>query len=544
MSKPKNVFKFLVKAGIIIGYIGLIVILILQALTPGSESSDISNSVGDKFDEIATGIQKPEVDVVSVEDIKILSLTVGKNEYDEDIILYIGQSGTVDCKVYPSDATNPSLSYSSSDGDVLSVYPSGKFVAEGVGTATITVSSIENDDIADKITVTVSEIAPEKIEIDNIPTELHVEEKHMLEVEFTPKNTSDKSVTWESSDKSVLSVSKSGSLTAKKEGTATITVTSVADPTLTASVEITVLPKSEDPIIPAESLTVKADESVGYIGSTLKLSAALYPADADGKIEWYSSNEKIATVSQKGVVTCIAAGSVTITAKCGDTIEDSISITVKEVLSENIYLEFDGIRKDGDGDGNAYALKQGESGKVIATLDENATIFDITYSSSDESVARIGADGVIEALSGGSTTITVSTSYDGEVTEVSFLLNIERITLKDTIENFYYIIRKSIGHFGAFLVLGFLGSFTYYIIFKKDLKGKLLAFAVNLVAGFAVAGITEILQLPYFTQGRYCSFDDVLLDFSGYCTSSIPIYLVIILWQIVMMIVRRIRGNK
>lgn len=544
MSKSKNVFKFLLKAGIIIGYIGLIVILILQALTPGSESSNISNSVGDKFDEIATDIQKPEAEAVLVEDVKILSLTVGKNEYEEDIILYIGQSGTVDCKVYPSDATNPSLSYSSSDEDVLSVYPSGKFVAEGEGTATITVSSVENGEIADEITVTVSKINPEKIEIGNIPTELHVGERHKLEVKFTPMNTSDKSVTWESSDKSVLSVSKSGSLTANKEGTATITVTSVADPTLTASVEITILPELDIPVIPPESLTLKADDSVGYIGSTLKLSAKLYPADADGNIEWYSSDEDIATVSQKGVVTCIAAGSVTITAKCGETIEDHITITVKEVLSENIYLEFEDIRKDGDGDGNAYAIKQGESGKVIATLDENATIFDITYTSSDESVAKIGTDGVIEALSGGSTTITVSTSYDGEVTEVSFQLNVERITLKDTIENFYYVIRKSIGHFGAFLVLGFLGSFTYYIIFKKNLTGKLLAFVVNLAAGFAVAGITEILQLPYFTQGRYCSFDDVLLDFSGYCTSSIPIYLVIIIAQIVMMIVRKIRSNK
>ena len=38
-----------------------------------------------------------------------------------------------------------------------------------------------------------------------------------------------------------------------------------------------------------------------------------------------------------------------------------------------------------------------------------------------------------------------------------------------------------------------------------------------------VAGLTEIFQLPIFTQGRHCSFDDVMLDFSGYCFSSIPI---------------------
>ena len=60
------------------------------------------------------------------------------------------------------------------------------------------------------------------------------------------------------------------------------------------------------------------------------------------------------------------------------------------------------------------------------------------------------------------------------------------------------------------------------------MKGKLLGFLVCIVAGFAVAGITEILQLPYFTQGRYCSFEDVMLDFFGYCVAAIPIILVLL----------------
>ena len=88
-------------------------------------------------------------------------------------------------------------------------------------------------------------------------------------------------------------------------------------------------------------------------------------------------------------------------------------------------------------------------------------------------------------------------------------------------------------------MLGIFGSLTYYIIFKKNLKGKLGAFVVNLLAGFAVAGITEILQLPYFTQGRYCSFDDVLLDFNGYCSSSIPIFAIIILAHLITLLIKK-----
>lgn len=524
--KSGSTFKLMVKAGIIVAYVGLIIVLIVQALTPGSESSNISNNVGDKLNDVATEIQKPETDIFAVESVKITSITVGGKTLDlDDPTIQIGQSAMIGSKVAPENANNQSLVFTSSDDEILRVYANGKITAKAAGEATITVASAESNQIYDRILIKVQEVAIEGIEISNIPDEICVGDVHRLEINFTPDNSSNKSIIWKSSDEEVLKVSNNGSLTAKGEGTVTITATSSANPSLSAAVEITVLPEPDIPSIPVESLEIEAASNVGYIGSTLKLAARLYPAEADSDTIWYSSDETVATVSQKGIVTCHKAGNVTITARCSEGIEQSISITVKEVLSESITLKIEGLRKDGDN----YLIKQGESGKVIATLDKSATVQTVVFSSSDEKVAKIGQDGVIEAVSGGSTTITISTSYDGKTTEESFLLTVERITLKDTMENFYYIIRKSIGHFGAFLVLGIFGALTYYIILPKSFKGKLLSVVICLVAGFAVAGITEILQLPYFTQGRYCSFDDVLLDFAGYCTSAIPTGLIILI---------------
>ncbi|MBR3875155.1 MAG: VanZ family protein [Clostridia bacterium] len=524
--KAGSTFKLMVKAGIIVAYVGLIIVLIVQALTPGSESSNISNNVGDKLNDVATEIQKPEAEIFAVESVKITSITVGGKALDlDDVSITVGQSAMIGSKVVPENANNQSLVFTSSDDEILRVYANGKITAKAEGEATITVASAESNQIYDRILIKVREVGIEGIEISNIPDEICVGDVHRLEINFTPDNSSNKSIIWKSSDEEVLKVSNTGSLTAKGEGTVTITATSYANPSLSAAVEITVLPKPDIPSIPVESLEIEAASNVGYIGSTVKLSAKFYPDEADGDTIWYSSDETVATVSQKGIVTCHKAGNVTITARCSEGIEQSISITVKEVLSESITLKIEGLRKDGDN----YLIKQGESGKVIATLDKSATVQTVVFSSSDEKVAKIGQDGVIEAVSGGSTTITISTSYDGKTTEESFLLTVERITLKDTMENFYYTIRKSIGHFGAFLVLGIFGALTYYIILPKSFKGKLLSVVICLVAGFAVAGITEILQLPYFTQGRYCSFDDVLLDFAGYCTSAIPIGLIILI---------------
>ena len=69
----------------------------------------------------------------------------------------------------------------------------------------------------------------------------------------------------------------------------------------------------------------------------------------------------------------------------------------------------------------------------------------------------------------------------------------------------------SLGNFRVYMAVFFMIGLILYL----NTFHKIIAFFVSLVAGFAVAGITEILQLPIFTAGRYCSFNDVILDFDG-----------------------------
>lgn len=82
-----------------------------------------------------------------------------------------------------------------------------------------------------------------------------------------------------------------------------------------------------------------ADERVTYIslnyskytlkaGKTLKLKAYTEPEDVTTKITWFSSNQKVAKVNSKGVVTAIKAGTVTITAKTENGLKAKCKITV------------------------------------------------------------------------------------------------------------------------------------------------------------------------------------------------------------------------
>ena len=526
-TKIATVFNNLYTLGCVCAYVGLTLILCLQALKPASESSNISNNVGDKIDQIVTDISKPTVETVAVESVEILSLTInGATITAFPAEINLGDKASVNARALPQNASNPALNYHSSNEAILKVYADGRLEAVSEGNVTITVFAKENAEKSYSVNVTViNKVIPlESISLTNIPSELRVNQSHRLEAKLNPINTTQKNLIWHSNAPEILTVTNSGTIKGISKGNATITVTSKENDAITASVTIQVLPEIQQPVYPVESITINARQTTFKIGESVKLTTTITPAEATDSIVWTSSDESIATISQSGLANFLKAGSVTITARCSKyEAQDSITLTVKEILSSTITLELENLTNLGEG----YSLKEGTSAKIKGILDENATILSVIYTSTDSSIASVSADGVIQALKAGTVTITATSSYDGQSVSQSITLTVERLTVGDTIKNFYYLIRKGIGHFGAFLVLGIFATFSYFMLFPKSTKGKIISFAICLVAGFAVAGLTEILQLPYFTQGRHCSFKDVMLDFKGYCSSTISLYLII-----------------
>lgn len=84
-------------------------------------------------------------------------------------------------------------------------------------------------------------------------------------------------------------------------------------------------------------------------------------------------------------------------------------------------------------------------------------------------------------------------------------------------------VRKGIGHFGLFVLIGFFGFLTFYNFFLR----KKIAVLLNLVAGLLIASISEIIQI--FADSRGPAFKDVLLDFSGYLLSTLIILGVVLI---------------
>lgn len=152
-----------------------------------------------------------------------------------------GDEVTLKATVKPEDATDKSVRWSSNNTAVATV-KDGLITANKAGTATITVYSVENEDIKAtcKVTVKARTYSVTGVTLDVTSKEMNVGETFTLKAKIEPSNATNQNVTWNSLDATVATVDKNGKVTAKKAGFTVITVTS-EDGGYSATCEITVL---------------------------------------------------------------------------------------------------------------------------------------------------------------------------------------------------------------------------------------------------------------------------------------------------------------
>ena len=142
---------------------------------------------------------------------------------------------------------------------------------------------------------------------------LNLGQTQPLTAVVAPSTATTPAVTWASSNPSIASVSPSGVVTAVAAGAATITV-KTTDGGFTASSAVTVTST-----VPATGITVSPSTVALAPGQTQTLTAAVLPSNVTNKVvTWTTSNPQVASVSTSGVVTAVAAGSATITARTTD----------------------------------------------------------------------------------------------------------------------------------------------------------------------------------------------------------------------------------
>ena len=267
------------------------------------------------------------------ESIAVTSVALDKTS----LTLEIGESYTLVVTVSPSNATDKSITWSSTNSSVASV-SGGKVTAKSEGTTTITAESLNGKTTT--CTVTVNEPTPEIIEATSVSLNktsltLEIGESETLAATVLPSNATDKSVTWTSSAQSVATVA-SGKITAIGSGTATITATTSNGKKATCSVTVN---EPAPEIIEVTSVSLNRTSLTLEIGESETLTATVLPSNAtDKSVTWTSSAQSVATVAN-GKITAVGSGTATITATTSNGKTATCMVTVNAAVPKITQVE-------------------------------------------------------------------------------------------------------------------------------------------------------------------------------------------------------------
>ena len=329
---------------------------------------------------------------VTVSGISVTGVTLDRTE----LHLIPNETAVLTAAVLPADATDKTITWSSSNPNTATVDDNGKVTAKAGGTTIITVTTTDGEFTAEcNVTVTV----PVKgVTLNKSSVTLVKGKGSVLTAKVSPDNASDQTVSWTSSNEAVASVDSSGKVTAAGGGTAVITVTT-ADGGYSAKCKVTVT-------VPVTGVTLNHASLVLGRNSSTTLSATVSPADATNKkVIWKSLNETVATVDSSGKVTAKKAGTALITAVTEDgdkhaACDVTVTVPVTGVTISKTALSI--------GVGRSTVLSASVSPK-------DATDSAITWKSSDEAVAVVDEKGTVKARKKGTAIISVTTS-DGNKT--------------------------------------------------------------------------------------------------------------------------------
>lgn len=233
--------------------------------------------------------------------------------------LATGKKLTLKATVSPKKAANKKVTWTSSNKKVATVSSKGVVTAKNkTGTVTITAKAADGSGKKATCKVTVVRKAT-SVKVAPTSVTLNAGAKKTLKATVAPSNATSKKVTWKSSNTKVAKVSSNGVVTAVKAGTATITATTADGSKKVAKCTVKVV----KPAIKVAPATVTLEE-----GKTATVKVAV--VDALGKtVTWSTSNKAVATVSSKGVVKAVKAGTATITATSKSGKKATVKVTVK-----------------------------------------------------------------------------------------------------------------------------------------------------------------------------------------------------------------------
>lgn len=301
----------------------------------------------------------------------------------------------ISVSVLPEEAKDKTLIWTSSDEKIAKV-KDAVITGVGVGVCTITASSPGGAKASCEVNVVAP--YPVSVTLDKNEATLEIDQKMYLYATVNPDNAADYRITWSSTNENVVTVNSLGQIRGRGVGNADVIVETSNGKSATCHVTVTekAVPVSGISISPLTLMLMEGDSDI--------LTAEVHPDNAtDKSVVWSSSAPNVVSVDNEGHVKALAPGVASVKATAGY-FSASCYITVQEKEKEPVLPTAITISDE------SIALEKGESFTLSAEIepsdvDDNTMI----WSSSNPEVAKVSNNGVVTAVGGGETTISVST---------------------------------------------------------------------------------------------------------------------------------------
>ena len=254
------------------------------------------------------------------------------------------------------------------------------------------------------------------IVIDQQEMRMEVGETVQLSASPIPDNADDLTVTWRSDNDSIASVSQTGVVTAIASGYANIIAMSV-DEAIRDTCRVTVNAHAESLSLSSSSIILTE------VGQTYQLEASVIPEDAVNKsVTWNTLNESVCHVTANGLVIAVDYGTAVVTATTVDGGHTAVC-TVKVVHGvEGVELNT-----------HELTVKAKDTVQLTAkVLPDNAYDKTLIWTSSNDSLATVDAEGNVKALAIGEVFINATSSVNDGAKDSCLVKVVKRIELTDS----------------------------------------------------------------------------------------------------------------
>ncbi|RGC14748.1 hypothetical protein DXA38_12760 [[Clostridium] innocuum] len=334
--------------------------------------------------------------VVTVKDIPVSSLKLDQN----NVVLRPKESVQLQENIQPTNATDKSVSWKSDNPAVASVDEKGRVTALKNGTAVI--SAVMKNGLRAECKITVK-IAVDYVQLDSTYKDVYVTQTGQLNATVYPEDATNKKVKWRSTNTSVVSVDQTGHYKALKSGFAYIYATSEDNEHIERFCEINVNVPPVEVNIQESSLNLKR-------GQSYQLNYTAYsPTGVDVAFKWESVDPKIASVNQKGVITALREGVISITLNSSYyNGGDMVLVTVTNPVSA---LKMNKTSAN---------MTKGSYLQLSASVSpSDASNKGLTWTSSNKNILTVSSSGKVYAKGFGTATITAQAKDGSKVKAAS-----------------------------------------------------------------------------------------------------------------------------